>query len=168
MKSLLLLVVTQLLIQGPLPTHCVTESTHSSSWTEATLTTSVSTLTNGSEHENPHVQETLPASEKKINSSFGSENVTAGTKPQDPAAGGVTAKQPRTTRTRTKPSSKDTSRQKGHDETLFTYDYYSLRQWGLVCALILFLLGILILASDKCPQCSCRRRQRQKYNVTFQ
>ncbi|XP_041427676.1 uncharacterized protein LOC108697900 isoform X2 [Xenopus laevis] len=179
MQSLLLLFVTQLLIQGPLPTHCVTESTLSSSWTE-TLATSEPTLSNGSE---PNVQENVPVSENKENSSIGSENVTAGTQPQDPVAEGVTTteprigvtdltnegvttKQPRTMKTN--PTSKDTRRQKGHDKTLFTYDYYSLRQWGLVCALILFVLGILVLVSDKCPRCSCRRRQKRKYNVTFE
>ncbi|KAE8594474.1 hypothetical protein XENTR_v10019661 [Xenopus tropicalis] len=178
---LLLLCVSQLLVQGPLQTQCATEPTSPPLWREETSATSVSiTGTNGSEPETP--VEAIPAREENINSSLGPENVTTVTAPQDTAAGGVTSKEsipgvtehtnegvttqkPRTMST--KPTTKDLNGQKGHDERLFYYDVDTLRLWGLVCALILFLLGILILMSDKCSRCSCRRRQRRKYNVTF-
>ncbi|CAH2318241.1 FXYD domain-containing ion transport regulator 6 isoform X1 [Pelobates cultripes] len=48
----------------------------------------------------------------------------------------------------------------------FFYDYQCLSHWGLVFAFILFTLGIIVLFSDRCNQCSCRRRQKRKYNIT--
>ncbi|KAM5125337.1 uncharacterized protein ACMZJ9_022263 [Mantella aurantiaca] len=59
---------------------------------------------------------------------------------------------------------KDEFRRWEHKE-IFTYDYGSLRQWGLICALILCIIGFLVLFSGRCRGFSCKRRQRRRYNV---
>ncbi|XP_044134586.1 FXYD domain-containing ion transport regulator 5-like isoform X2 [Bufo gargarizans] len=48
----------------------------------------------------------------------------------------------------------------------FIYDDYSLKKWGLICALILSIIGILVLFSGRCRGSSCRKRQKQRYNVS--
>ncbi|XP_073426574.1 uncharacterized protein [Dendrobates tinctorius] len=49
---------------------------------------------------------------------------------------------------------------------IFEYDYKSLRKWGLICALILCIIGILVLTCGRCRGMSCRKRQKRRYNVS--
>ncbi|XP_077312498.1 uncharacterized protein LOC143933466 isoform X2 [Lithobates pipiens] len=51
------------------------------------------------------------------------------------------------------------------NERIFSYDYRSLRQWGLICALLLCIIGFLVLFSGRCRGKSCRRRQKRRYNI---
>ncbi|CAI9585291.1 unnamed protein product [Staurois parvus] len=50
---------------------------------------------------------------------------------------------------------KDAARRLEH-EKIFTYDYLTLRQWGLICALLLCIIGFLVLFSGRCRGFSCR------------
>ncbi|KAM9299674.1 uncharacterized protein PAF06_016764 [Gastrophryne carolinensis] len=68
-----------------------------------------------------------------------------------------------TERNVTTPNGEDKSR--GKDQ-IFDYDYYSLRLWGLICALLLCIMGLLVLLSGRCRGGSCRRRQKRKYNIS--
>ncbi|XP_077113508.1 uncharacterized protein LOC143768743 [Ranitomeya variabilis] len=52
-----------------------------------------------------------------------------------------------------------------HDEN-FSYNDRSLRTWGLICALILSVIGILVLTCGRCRGTSCRKRQKRRYNVS--
>ncbi|XP_066428729.1 FXYD domain-containing ion transport regulator 5-like [Eleutherodactylus coqui] len=85
----------------------------------------------------------------------GSEYSTVFTSPDVTSSADVTP----TTRT------PDKTKGNGHNQ-IFEYDYYDLRKWGLICALILCVLGILVLMSGRCRGTSCRRRQKQRYNVS--
>ncbi|XP_040190757.1 uncharacterized protein LOC120922819 isoform X2 [Rana temporaria] len=51
-------------------------------------------------------------------------------------------------------------------ERIFIYDYRSLRQWGLICALLLCIIGFLVLFSGRCRGFACKKRQKRRYNVT--
>ncbi|XP_068099328.1 uncharacterized protein [Hyperolius riggenbachi] len=51
-------------------------------------------------------------------------------------------------------------------QRIFTYDYRSLRQWGLICALLLCIIGFLVLLCGRFRGFSCRRRQKRRYNIS--
>lgn len=55
---------------------------------------------------------------------------------------------------------------RNEQDRIFIYDYDNLRNWGLICALILCIIGFLVLMSDRCQGISCQRRQKQRYNVS--
>ncbi|XP_040278048.1 FXYD domain-containing ion transport regulator 5-like isoform X2 [Bufo bufo] len=61
---------------------------------------------------------------------------------------------------------RDEEKRKEYDDRRFIYDDYSLKKWGLICALILCIIGILVLFSGRCRGSSCRKRQKQRYNVS--
>ncbi|KAM3923461.1 FXYD domain-containing ion transport regulator 5-like isoform 2-T2 [Leptodactylus fuscus] len=88
----------------------------------------------------------------------GPEYTTVMTAPAKTPSRGAAAT---TTTTRTL----DETEIKDHGE-IFHYDYSNLRKWGLICALILCIIGILVLMSGRCRGISCRRRQKQRYNVS--
>lgn len=75
--------------------------------------------------------------------------------------------------TRSATTVKDSIHARAKDETrrleyerIFFYDYTSLRQWGLICALLLCIIGFLVLFSGRCRGKSCKRRQKRRYNIS--